>query len=178
MQTIPSMHRAVTWLRRITQTGVMGCAIACAVSACSVNSIQPGMARDAVLQRMGPPDRVVPLASGTRLQYSRQPAGQQSFMVDLDASDQVVQVRQMLQAPEFARITPGTWTRNDVEREFGRPASIDRVGNWPYDILTYRWAEVQDMFYWIYLDQNNVVQRTGQGVEYPRDRLNRSIFVR
>jgi len=93
-------------------------------------------------------------------------------MVDLDASDHVAQVRQVLVQQEFARITPGTWTRADVEREFGRPASVDRVANWPNDILTYRWYEVQDMFYWVYLDAANVVRRTEQGIEYHHDDMN------
>jgi hypothetical protein len=56
-----------------------------------------------------------------------------------------------------------------VEREFGRPASIDHVANWPTDILTYRWYEVQDMFFWVFLDEHNVVRRTEQGIEYHHD---------
>ena len=155
------LYRIVTWGSAL--------AIACAVAGCSINPIQAGMDRAAVIARMGTPTRVLPLASGTRLQYSRQPAGQQAYMVDLDASDHVVQVRQVLVAAELARITPGTWTRDDVLREFGLPASVDRVGNWPHPILTYRWYEVQDMFYWVYLDDAGVVRRTEQGIEYHVD---------
>ena len=34
--------------------------------------------------------------------------------------------------------------------------------------LPYRWRDaVQDMFYWVYLDAGNRVQRTGQGMELP-----------
>lgn len=143
--------------------------LALACGGCAYNSVQPGMARADVLARMGLPSRVVPLATGTRLQYSRQSAGQQAYMVDLDTSDHVVQIRQVLAAAEFARIVVNQWTREDVEREFGHPASIDHVANWPTDIMTYRWFEVQDMFFWIYLDQNNVVRRTEPGVEYHHD---------
>ncbi len=144
-------------------------AIACALAGCSVQPIQRGMDRATVIDRMGTPTRVLPLPSGTRLQYSRQPSGQQAYMVDLDAGGHVVQVRQVLTAAEFARIKPATWTREQVLREFGPPASVDRVANWPYDILTYRWFEVQDMFYWVYLDGRNRVQRTEQGVDYRVD---------
>lgn len=143
--------------------------IAGALAGCSVQPLQPGMDRAAVIARMGTPTRVLPLAGGTRLQYSRQPSGQQAYMVDLDADDRVVQVRQVLVATELAGIMPGTWTREDVERAFGPPASIDRVANWPHDILTYRWFEVQDMFYWVYLDGHNRVQRTEQGIDYRVD---------
>lgn len=140
------------------------------LGACALQPVGPGMARDAVLAQMGTPTRELPLGDGTtRLQYSLQPAGQQAWMVDLDGSGCVTQVRQVLTAPEFARIAPGRWTRADVEREFGPPASVDRVANWPHAILTYRWFEVQDMFYWVYLDADGVVRRTEQGIDYRLD---------
>jgi hypothetical protein len=140
------------------------------LSGCALQPISPGMARDAVLAQMGTPTRELPLGDGTmRLQYSLQPAGQQAWMVDLDRGGHVTQVRQVLTAAGFARIAPGRWTRADVEREFGPPASIDRVANWPHPILTYRWFEVQDMFYWIYLDDAGVVRRTEQGIDYRLD---------
>ena len=151
------MHRATTVMAVL------------ALGACAFNTVQPGMSRDDVVTHMGQPSRVLPLDTGTRLQYSRQPAGRQVYNVDLDASGRVLQVRQMLVAQEFARIALNQWTREDVERAFGPPASIDRVANWPGDIMTYRWYDVEDMFYWVYLDQNNVVRRTGQGVEYHHD---------
>lgn len=145
--------------------------VALALSACATsNSVQPGMSRDDVITRMGQPSRVLPLEAGsTRLQYSRQPAGQQVFNVDLDAAGRVVQVRQMLVANEFQRIAINQWTRNDVERAFGPPASVDHAAHWPGDIMAYRWYAGQDMFYWIYLDPNNVVRRAEPGVEYHRD---------
>lgn len=143
--------------------------VALALSACASTTLQPGMSRDEVVTRMGQPSRVMPLEAGTRLQYSRQPAGQQVFNVDLDASGRVVQFRQMLVAEEFQRISLGQWTRADVERSFGPPAFVERAAHWPGDILTYRWSNGQDMFYWIYLDANNVVRRAEPGVQYYHD---------
>ena len=71
-----------------------------------------------------------------------------------------------LRHPPFAAIQgTGAWTRRDVEREFGPPASIDAVGNWNGPILTYRWNDGTDMFYWVYLDANNVVRRAHPGME-------------
>lgn len=94
-------------------------------------------------------------------------------MVDLDASGRVLSVRQVLNARDLARIEPGKWTRDDVLREFGRPTRVDRVASWPGDILTYRWYDLQDLFYWVYLDGNEVVQRAHPGMEFvnaPNDR--------
>jgi hypothetical protein len=143
--------------------------VALALSACTATGVQPGMSRDDVLKRMGQPSQVLPLDAGTRLQYSYQPAGQRVFNIDLDASGRVVQSRQMLVAQEFQRIGIGQWTRADVERSFGPPAFVEHTAHWAGDILTYRWSNGQDMFYWIYLDANNVVRRAEPGVQYYHD---------
>ena len=145
-------------------------ALALLLAGCALTPVKPGMTQAEVIAAHGTPTRVVPLASGTRLQYSRQPLGQSAVMVDLNASGKVVSAREMLTAAEFSKIVPGKWTRADVEREFGPPASIDRVASWPDNIMTYRWRDVvTDMFFYVYLDAANVVQRTAQGMDY-RDR--------
>ena len=108
--------------------------------------------------------------AGSRLQYSRQPAGQSVVMVDLDASGKVSSVREVMQQQEFYKIEPGKWTRADVEREFGPPARVDRVMSWSGDIMNYRWRDnLQDMLFWVYLDAGNRVQRIGQGMEVPME---------
>ncbi len=144
-------------------------AAALLTTGCAVFSpVTPGMSQADVIASYGRPSAIVPLESGTRLQYSRQPAGQSSEMVDLDASGRVVSVREMLTPAGFASIQVGRWTRADVERNFGRPAKIDRVYSWPADIMTYRWRDgSQDMLFWVYLDGANVVQRVGQGMDLP-----------
>jgi hypothetical protein len=143
-------------------------AAALAMAGCAFTPVQPGMSREQVLGSYGKPTGVVPLASGTRLQYSRQPAGQSVVMVDLDGSDKVASVREVMKLQEFSRIEPGKWTRADVEREFGPPAGVDHVASWKGDIMNYRWRDsLQNMFFWVYLDAGNRVQRTGQGIELP-----------
>jgi hypothetical protein len=138
-------------------------------------SVAPGTPGAEVIARAGPPARVLPLpGGGQRLQYTLQPLGRYAFMVDLDAAGRVVRSRQVLTATEFHRIEPGRWTREDVEREFGPPAMIDRVGSFQGDVLTYRWAEGNEpMFYWVYVDPRGVVQRAHPGMEFingPDDR--------
>ena len=150
------------------QKMISSLAVLLALTACA--TVQPGMSRQDVMALYGKPSRVLALGAGERLQYSGQPAGQSAVMVDLDAAGRVVSVRQVLTAAEFARIEPGKWTREDVEREFGRPASVDHVASWPGDIMTYRWRDsTQDMYFFVYLDAANRVQRTGQGMEFRRD---------
>ena len=143
-------------------------AAALLLAGCALTPVTPGMSQDDVMASYGTPTRVVAISAGTRLQYSAQPAGQRALMVDLDAAGKVVSVRQVMTLKELSKIEPGKWTREDVEREFGQPATIDRVASWPGDIMTYRWRDaLQDMYYWVYLDAGNRVQRTGQGMELP-----------
>ena len=54
----------------------------------------------------------------------------------------------------------------NVEREFGRPARMERVASWRGEVMTYRWNDGSDMFFWVYLDSRQVVQRTQQGMEF------------
>ena len=144
------------------------------LAGCAFTSVQPGMSRQDVIAHYGAPSRVVPLSSGTRLQYSSQPAGRSVVMVDLDAAGTVVSARQVMTPKEFSRVEPGKWTRQDVELEFGRPATVDRVASWAGDIMTYRWLDSdQRMYFWVYLDGQGVVQRTGQGMEFSSRSHNR-----
>jgi hypothetical protein len=139
---------------------------ACAGSPFNGYGMPPGKSRDAVIARLGQPTRVVRLPAGERLQYSQQPFGQSAWMVDLDPAGRVLQSRQVLNAVDFNRIEVGKWARDDVEREFGPPAMVDGVASWNGPILTYRWNDGSDMFYFVYLDGRNVVQRAHPGMEF------------
>jgi hypothetical protein len=77
-------------------------AVACLASGCAVERTQVGSTRAQVIDSYGQPTRTVPLADGTRLQYSRQPMGQSAIMVDLDKADRVVSVRQVLTSENLA----------------------------------------------------------------------------
>jgi hypothetical protein len=89
-------------------------------------------------------------------------------MVDLDAAGKVVRVEQALTETNLQRIEAG-WTRDDVLREFGPPAWVDRVSSWDGDIMNYRWRDRAyiDMWYWVYVDRAGIVRRAHPGVEYP-----------
>jgi hypothetical protein len=148
------------------------------LTGCAVEPLKLGVPRDEVIMKLGNPTGTVNLASGTRLQYSLQPEGQSAVMVDVDAADRVVAVRQVLNAADFSKVVAGKWTRQDVEREFGRPARIDHVANWQGDILTYRWLDgAQNMLFSVYLDANNVAQSVGQREEKKDDKLRLKRFM-
>ena len=150
---------------------LLAAALSALLAACAGNPfngrmVQSGTTRDAVIARLGQPTRSVRLPAGERLQYSLQPFGQTAWMVDLDTAGRVVRSRQVLTAAEFNRIEPGKWNREDVEREFGPPAMVDGVASWNGPIMTYRWNDGSDMFYYVYLDTANVVRRAHPGMEF------------
>jgi hypothetical protein len=151
------------------------CALALAgcASPFSAPSVAPGTPMPQVIANLGQPTRIVALPNGgQRLQYSLQPAGQYAWMVDFDDAQRATGARQVLNERDFQRIAPGSWTRTDVEREFGPPARIDGVASWDGPVMSYRWKDLQgaDMFYWIYLDRQGIVRRAHPGMEF-RDRL-------
>ncbi len=158
--TAPLRLRAAAWVVAGAVIGLAGCG--------AIGLAEPGTSQQDVLSRYGQPTRTVALpGGGNRLQYSRQPSGQSVVMVDLDASGRVVQSREVMTIQAFSRIVPGQWTRADVEREFGPPGSIGRVGSFSGDVLTYRWRDLTlDKFYWVFVNAAGVVEQTQQGVEY------------
>jgi hypothetical protein len=155
-------------MRHFLLAGLAGLLAGCAGNPFQGYNVAPGTPRDAVLAQMGQPTRVVRLANGERLQYSRQPYGREMWIVDLDAGGRAVQAGQMLTEANFNQIQPGRWTRDDVERDFGPPAWTDRVTSWHGTVMTYRWRDPvnTNMLYFVYLDPANVVQRAHPGIEF------------
>ncbi len=103
--------------------------------------IAPGTPRAEIEDRLGMPSAVYPLADGTRLQYSRQPAGQQVYNLDLDAQGRLRRVDQVLDLAWLQRIEIDRWTQDDVLRLLGRPALVDRVARFDGWVWTYRYLE-------------------------------------
>ena len=133
-------------------------------------NLAPGTPREQVIAQAGQPVREFELPQGgRRLQYTLQPLGQYAFNVDLDAAGRLVRTTQVLTAANFQRIEPGSWTRADIDREFGPPARIDGVASWDGPIYTYRWYDHGDMFYWVYFDRQGVVRRAHPGIEHVND---------
>lgn len=119
-----------------------------------------GMARADIERALGRPTAVIDAPDGTRLQYSRQPAGQQVFNVELDAQGRLRQVDQVMDPAWFARVEVDRWTREDVLRLFGRPALVERVALFDGDIWTYRYLDVSwPRQFHVHLDPAGVVRK-------------------
>lgn len=99
----------------------------------------PGATEADVVARMGPPTGRHALPDGNkRLEFARGPFGRETYMVDLDANGRVVRIRQVLGEQQFLAMQPGM-TRDEVLREFGRPAEAQRVGFVGREVWSWRY---------------------------------------
>lgn len=138
--------------------GLAGCA--------NPDALPAGTSRDQVLARHGQPSADIQLPGGERLQYSRQPAGQQVYNVDLDASGKVVSATQVLTEPQFAKVQLDSWTSADIEREFGKPAMVEGVRSFQGPVWTYRYFYYgTDKQFHFFIDPAGVVRKAHATVE-------------
>lgn len=127
------------------KTAALLLAVLLGLGGCSLmpSRLEMGTPRDEVVRRLGQPTRVVPLANGTRLQYSGQPAGQWVHNVDLGPDGGVVKVEQVLDIDWMLRhlvLDVTTW--DDALRDMGRPALVEHVASFKGDVWTYRYLEI------------------------------------
>lgn len=163
MMHLPALRFGLRW-----QGGGVGAAawallLACLLLAgCAVPELQkPGTPQDEIEKAMGRPTLVVPLeGGGTRLLYSRQPAGQQVYHMDFDAARRLVRVEQALTLARFHTLRNGEDNKASVMRQFGPPARLEKVASFDGDIWTYR---ILDNGAWrqahVHIDPAGVVRR-------------------
>lgn len=123
--------------------------------------IEPGTPRAQIEERLGRPTAEYPLADGRRLQYSRQPGGQQVYNLDLDSSGRLRRLEQVMDINWLQRnIALDRWTRADVLQNLGRPALVERVVSFRGDVWTYRFLEMNSpRQVHLHIDPEGVVRR-------------------
>jgi hypothetical protein len=129
------------WLRaaaRVTGLGLVALLVGCSLMP---ERVPLGATRGEIEDRLGSPTAVHALVDGTRLQYSRQPAGQQVYNLDLGSDGRLRQTEQVMDAGWLQRIEVDRWTRETALLNLGRPALIERVALWDGDVWTYRFQE-------------------------------------
>ena len=134
------------------------------LSACSLMPLrmEPGTPRAEIEQRLGAPTAVIALADGQRLQYSRQPSGQEVYNLDLGPDGRLRRVEQVMDAAWLQQnIAVDRWTRDDALRHLGRPALVERVMSFEGDVWTYRYLEAFSLarLVHIHIDPQGTVRR-------------------
>ena len=132
--------------RALVLGGVALLLIACAGPQAQL--VRAGQSEAQVLAAMGPATGRYPLASGAqRLEFARGPAGRTTWMVDLDAGGQVLQIEQVLDGRHFAQVQDGM-PRDALLRLLGRPAAQQReyqnreTWSWRYETNDCLWLRV------------------------------------
>jgi len=157
------------------------CAVVLVVCACAQphQKIAPGSDQAAAISELGPPRETYPLPNGgKRLMWPTQPMGTTTTAVDIDASGKVVSVRQVLQENEFYRAQVGTWTRDDVLVNFGRPFETAYFSRMQREVWSYRYLEnnITYLIFNFYFDDQGVLRLTQKTPDTARDPSMRGRF--
>lgn len=99
-------------------------------SACdpqNIRELEEGLSTEAdVRARFGEPEAIWDAAQGARtLEYNRQPAGYQNYMITIGPDGKMQALRQVLAPHNFAKVVPGMMME-DVRRMLGKPMRVTR----------------------------------------------------
>jgi hypothetical protein len=140
-----------------------------ALSACSTMFRQPpppGAPLAQVTAALGQPNAVYPEPDGGQvLEYRGQPMGQFQHMARIGPDGRLRSWEQVLTSENFAKVKIGQWTKDDILRNYGRPAEISRVAFHNYEVWSYRYKEagVWNSMMSVHFDERGVVQQMLNG---------------
>lgn len=124
-----------------------------------ISELEEGLSTEAdVRERFGPPEAVWDAPEGGQVyEYNRQPAGDVNYQITIGADGKMTALRQVLNAQNFAQITPGLMME-DVRRRLGKPMKIT-----PYELKR------ETHYDWRYRDGPNDSDRKVFTVVFDRD---------
>lgn len=110
-------------LAKLFGAAVLGLALLAACDAQRISELQPGQSTEAdVRERFGIPENTWPEPGGGHtLEYNRQPAGVENYMITIGPDGALTAVRQVLTQDNFERVQPGM-AMSQVRRLLGKPA--------------------------------------------------------
>jgi len=130
-------------------------ALAFSLSACAPLFRQPppvGAPLAEVTAKLGQPAASYPLPDGGQvLEYRGQPMGQFQHMARIGPDGRLLSFEQVLTSENFAKVKIGQWTKDDILRNYGRPA------------YRYKEAGVWNSLMSVHFDQQGVVQQMLNG---------------
>lgn len=113
------------WWRTLPALALSALAALTMLTGCDpqrIAELEEGVSTEAdVRQRFGEPEAIWDEPQGVRvLEYNRQPAGYQNYMISIGPDGKMTALRQVLNTANFARIQPGM-AMETVRRMLGRP---------------------------------------------------------
>jgi hypothetical protein len=159
-------------LRR-TAAALALCAGVVACATYGPGALKAGDDAAAVQRELGAPTARYPMPGGrTRLEFARGPFGKHTYMVDLDGSQRVLAVEQVLDDAHFNRVLAGM-PRDDLLRLLGRPAET-RGGGWqPGQVWSWRYETPFCDWFQVSLDPQGRVIDSAHGPDPLCDRRDR-----
>lgn len=121
-----------------------------------------GVDHEALLARMGPPDRERQTAAGKRLEFPRGPMGHHTWFVYLDAAGRATRAEQVLTEPNFHHIAPGM-TQDEVRERLGRPSETQGLGRSRGVVWSYRYENPFCQWFQVEISQEQTVRSVGYG---------------
>ncbi len=151
-------------LKRICSGLVLGLVVM--LSACDpqrIAELEEGVATEAAVRaRFGEPEKIWDAPGGGHtLEYNRQPAGTQNYMITIGPDGKMSALRQVLTPENFAKVQPGMMME-DVRKMLGKPMKIT-----PFALkkeVDYDWRyrrDQQQLIFTVTFDNDYRVLRTG-----------------
>jgi hypothetical protein len=145
---------------------VVGIFCSVLLSSCATyqpKSLQVGMDRAAVLQRMGAPETERKLDTGLRLEYPNGPYGIDTWFVDLDGSSRVTRIEQVLTEENFAKVQPDM-AQSDLRALLGRPGEVQKLGRDRGVVWSYRYENYKCQWFQAEISAEQKVRSAGLGI--------------
>jgi hypothetical protein len=115
-----------------------------------------------VTAKLGRPDAVYPDPDGGQvLEYRGQPMGQFQHMARIGTDGRLLSWEQVLTTENFARVDLNRWNKDDILRNFGRPAEVSRDRVNDDEVWSYRYKEkgVWNSMMNVYFNRRGIVRK-------------------
>lgn len=122
-----------------------------------------------VRARFGEPERIWPEQDGGQtLEYNRQPAGHQNYMITIGPGGKMTALRQVLAPHNFEQVRPGM-EQEAVRRMFGKPAkrmtyALKQETDWDWNWID---PPSRPMIFTVTFDADGRVKRSGSVEKLP-----------
>jgi hypothetical protein len=138
---------------------------AVALCGCGAATVKTGMDEMQVQARMGKPETVRKNTDGSQTwEYPGGPLGRQTYMVTVGADHSVKEVRQVMSDEYFSKVTKGM-SRDEVRQILGRPGEVWTFGARDEEVWSWRYYQVNPMFFNVTFDRPAGTVRTTQKLE-------------
>jgi hypothetical protein len=128
-----------------------------------ISELEEGVSTEMdVRERFGVPENIWEGPNGARiLEYNRNPAGHQNYMITIGPDGRMSALRQVLTPANFARVQPGMMME-EVRRMLGKPARQDRYALKNEAAWSWRYLQAPNtsMLFTVWFDKDWRVART------------------